>query len=202
MRAARLLPVAALLLLAWGSAVAQTPGQEAPSPSPPPPRALPSREATLDRLFGLLKVAPDSQTAAAIAGAIQNQWISAASPAIRLLLSRGLRELANNDGQDAFDDFDAALDLDSSLVAAWHGRAMARALLGDPAGAERDIAETMKREPRDFDALQDLSHFAEQRGDWRGAYDAWSRAMDLDPQAAGGAERLKDLHRRAFGDQT
>jgi tetratricopeptide (TPR) repeat protein len=191
-RARQLIP-AAMLLLACGGAVAQT----APSPAPPQ-----SREATLDRLFGLLKVAPDEQTAAAIAGAIERQWVLAASPAIRLLLSRGLRELTDNDAQDALDDFDAALDLDSNLVAAWHGRAMARAGLGDAAGAERDIAETMKREPRDFSALQDLSHFAEQRGDWRGAYDAWSRAMELDPMTPGGADRLKDLHRRAFGDQT
>ncbi len=194
MRAA-LLTVAALLL-AGGSAVAQTAPQAPATPTPP------GREATLDRLFALLKVAPDSQTAGAVAEAIQEQWIRAASPAARLLLSRGLRELASNDAQDAFDDFDAALDLDSSLVEAWHGRAMSRAALGDIAGAERDIEETMKREPRDFQALQDLSRFAEQRGDWRGAYDAWSRAMDLDPMAPGGAERLKDLHRRAFGDQT
>ncbi|MEJ1979223.1 MAG: hypothetical protein WDN49_27010 [Acetobacteraceae bacterium] len=186
MRRAGLLPVLALLL-ACGGAAAQTP---------------PSREAVLDRLFSLLKVAPDEQTAAAIAGAIQSQWMQAASPAIRLLLSRGMRELADGDGQGALDDFDAALDLDSSLATAWHGRAMARARLGDTAGAERDIAEAMKREPRDFDALQDLSRFAEQRGDWHGAYDAWSRAMELDPKAPGGSDRLKDLRRRAFGDNT
>ncbi len=202
MRRAGLLAAAALLL-AGGSAVAQPAPQAAPQPPPAPSAPTPpGREATLDRLFALLKVAPDSQTAGAVAEAIQEQWIRAASPAARLLLSRGMRELASNDAQDAFDDFDAALDLDSSLVSAWHGRAMARASLGDAAGAERDIEETMKREPRDFQALQDLSRFAEQRGDWHGAYDAWSRAMDLDPMAPGGAERLKDLHRRAFGDQT
>ncbi len=57
----------------------------------------------------------------------------------------------------------------------------------------------MKREPRQFRALQDLSGIAEQRGDWKGAYAAWTRALELDPKTPGGADRLKDLKRRAFG---
>ncbi len=163
--------------------------------------ARPSPVQTLDRLFGLLKVAPDETTAGAVEASIQGQWLAQATPATKLLVLHGFQQLATSPN-DALDDFDAALDLQPDLQEGWHGRAAARARLGDYAGAERDIAEVMKREPRQFRALQDLSRIAEQRKDWKGAYEAWSRAMDLDPKTAGGADRLKDLKRQAFGEAT
>ena len=164
--------------------------------------ARPSPAQMLDRLFGMLKVAPDEGTAGAIEDSIQGQWLAEATPATKLLLLHGLHALSDNQPNEALDDFDAALDLQPDLQEGWHGRASARAKLGDYAGAERDIEETMKREPRQFRALEDLSTIAEQRGDWKGAYSAWSRALELDPKASGGDERLKDLKRRAFGDST
>ena len=180
---------AALLVLLAAPAAAQAPPQ-------------PDRQATLDRLLGLLQVAPDETAAASVEGSIQGQWLAEATPATKLLLLHGFRELTENEANEALDDFDAALDLQPDLQEGWHGRAMARARLGDTAGAERDIEEVMKREPRQFAALQDLSRIAEQRGDWKGAYEAWSRAMQIDPKTQGGADRLKDLKRRAFGEAT
>lgn len=181
--------LAVLLVLATGPAWADAP-------------VRPTREQTLDRLLGMLKVAPDEQTAAAVEGSIRGQWLAEATPATKLLLQHGFRELGEHQGNEALDDFDAALDLQPNLQEGWHGRAMARSSLGDYAGATRDIAQTLQREPRQFSALQDLSRIAEQQGDWRGAYEAWRQALELDPKTPGGEDRLKDLKRRAFGDAT
>ena len=179
----------AVLLLLASPALAQAP-------------ARPTREQTLDRLLGMLKVAPDEQSAAAVEGSLRGQWLAEATPATKLLLQHGAHELDDHQASEALDDFDAALDLQPDLQEGWHGRAMARAGLGDYAGATRDIAETLKREPRQFTALQDLSRIAKQRGDWKGAYEAWVRALELDPKTPGGADRLADLKRRAFGEAT
>jgi tetratricopeptide (TPR) repeat protein len=187
----------ALLTLLAGPAAAQAPA----APANPAP-VKPTTQQTLDRLFGMLKVAPDESSASAVEGAIQGQWLAEATPATKLLLMHGFKSLTDDHANEALDDFDAALDLQPDLAEGWHGRAMARAKVGDVNGAERDIEEVMKREPRQFAALQDLSRIAEQRGDWKGAYAAWSRAMELDPKTPGGADRLKDLKRRAFGDST
>ncbi len=189
------LPVSAAAVLAGAAALAE------PAPSSQAP-AQPSPAQTLDRLFGLLAVAPDEQSASAVEEAIQGQWIAEATPATKLLLLHGFRELTDNQPNEALDDFDASLDLQPELPEGWHGRALARARLGDTAGAERDIEEVIRREPRQFAALEDLSRIAESAGDWRGAYAAWQQALALDPKAQGGVDRLKDLHRRAFGDAT
>ena len=177
------------LLLLAAPAFAQAPAQ-------------PTREQTLDRLLGLLKIAPDEQTAGAVERSIQSQWLAQATPATKLLLLHGFNELTENQPNEALDDFDAALDLQPDLQEGWHGRAMARAQLGDTAGATRDIAEVLSHEPRQFAALQDLSRIAEQQKNYKGAYEAWQRALELDPKTPGGADRLKDLKTKAFGENT
>jgi len=70
------------------------------------------------------------------------------------------------------------------------------------AGAVRDIQEVLRREPRSFAALADLSHMAEARSDWRGALAAHQKMLEIDPRNPGGQARLRDLRRRALGDDT
>ena len=153
-------------------------------------------------LLTALRNAPSEEAAAALEAQVRAQWFEAASPALRLLLVRGLREIGDGQPNDAADSFDAALDLDPDLIEAWRGRAQARSRLGDMAGAVRDIQEVLKREPRSFAAWQDLSRMAEARSDWRGALAAHQKLLEIDPHSPGGQARLRDLKRRALGDDT
>jgi tetratricopeptide (TPR) repeat protein len=181
--------VALALLLAALPAVAQSP----PQPAPP---GKPNAAALLDAL----KAAPSEEAAAAIEGQLRSTWTAAASPAIRLLLSRGRRELSEGAPADSLDSYDAALDMDPNLIEAWRGRAAARLHSGDTTGAVRDLEEVIKREPRDFDAWEDLSRIAESRSDWRTAYAAWQKLLEFDPKTPGGQDRLKELRRHAIGE--
>ncbi len=181
----------ALLVLA-SPALAQAPA--------PPPAAPADPKDALNTMLSALRAAPNEQVAKALEDQIREAWAKSASPALRLLLARGARELAEGAAGDAADSFDAALDLDPSLLEAWRGRAQARLRGGDPAGAVRDIQEVLRREPRDFAALQDLSHVAEAQRDWKGALAAWQKVLELDPKTPDGRDRLQDLRRRALGD--
>jgi hypothetical protein len=67
---------------------------------------------TLDTLLTALRNAPNEDAAAALEAQIRMQWVETASPALRLLLVRGLREIGDGQPNDAVDSFDAALDLD------------------------------------------------------------------------------------------
>ena len=182
----RLAPLLALLLMA------QAP---LPPPVPPPVPASPS-----DNLLNALRAAPNEAAAAALEAQLRMMWRDAASPALKLLLARGQRELSENAAGEAVDSFDAALDLDPNLLEARRGRAQARLRLGDPAGAIRDIQEALHREPRNFAAWMDLSRIAEARGDWRGALAAWQKMLEITPRSPGAQDRLRDLRRRAEGE--
>ena len=164
--------------------------------------SVPGKAEATASLLDALKVAPSEAAAAALEGELRRRWMDEASPAVKLLLSRGARELRENAANDAVDSYDAALDLEPELIEGWRGRAQARLRLGDPAGAIRDIEEALRREPRNFAAWQDLSRIAEARGDWRGALVAWQKMLEGDPKSPGAQERLKELRRRALGEVT
>jgi tetratricopeptide (TPR) repeat protein len=164
------------------------------------PSPAPNTKASTDALLNALKAAPSEDAAAAIEGQVRSAWAAAASPAIRLLLSRGRRELAEGAPADSLQSYDAALDMEPDLIEAWRGRAAARLHSGDTGGAIRDLQEVIKREPRDFDAWQDLSRIAESRGDWHAAYGAWQKLLEIDPKSPGGQDRLKELRHHAIGE--
>jgi tetratricopeptide (TPR) repeat protein len=159
------------------------------------------KRAALDRLLTALKTAPSEEIAGPLEAQIRQLWLNAGSPAVTLLISRGLREMKAEARQDAIDDFSAAITLDPTLAEAYHQRAIARFAAGDTAGAITDIQATLQHEPRSFAAFQTLAAIAESRKDWKGAYAAWQKVLEIDPKTPGGQERLKSLRRHALGEE-
>jgi len=183
---ARPILVAALLCAAI-PAGAQNPGND--------------KRAALDKLLTALKTAPSEEIAGPLEQQIMQLWLNAGTPAVTLLMSRGLREMKADARQDAIEDFSAAITLDPNLAEAYHQRAIARFASGDTAGAIADIQATLQHEPRSFSAFQTLTAIAEARKDWKGAYAAWQKVLDIDPKTPRGQERLKDLRRHALGEE-
>jgi tetratricopeptide (TPR) repeat protein len=181
------------LLLIAAPALAQTP---APAQTPA------ERAAALDHLLDALKAAPSAEAAAPLEQQILQRLVQAGSPVVTLLMSRGAREMHADSAQEAIEDFSDAITLDPDLAEAYHQRAVARFAAGDTQGAIADIEQTLRHQPRDFAALRTLAAIAESRKDWKGAYAAWQKLLEIDPMTAGGEDKLKDLHRRAFGEET
>jgi lipoprotein NlpI len=69
-------------------------------------------------------------------------------------------------------------------------------------GAIHDLQETVRLEPRNFAAFRTLTDIAAAREDWKGAYAAWQKVLEIDPKTPGGEERLKELKRKAVGEDT
>ncbi|HET7880670.1 MAG TPA: hypothetical protein VFL55_07265 [Acetobacteraceae bacterium] len=183
-----------LILLA---ALWLAPAAGAQSPGAPGP----DRRAALDKLLTALKGAPSEEIAGPLEEQIRQLWLNAGTPAVTLLMSRGLREMKADAQQDAIDDFSAAITLDPNLAEAYHQRAVARFAAGDTPGAIADIQATLQHEPRSFAAFQTLAAISEARKDWKGAYAAWQKVLELDPKTPGGQDRLKDLRRHALGEE-
>lgn len=160
------------------------------------------QRAGIDRLLDALKAAPDERAAAAIEDQLQQAWLHAGTPAVTLLMGRGLRTLQAGETGDAVDAFSDAIILQPDAAAAWHQRAIARYHAGDTTGAIRDLQQTVTLEPRNFAAFRTLAEISAAREDWKGAYTAWQKVLELDPKTPGGADRLKDLKKHAFGEDT
>jgi tetratricopeptide (TPR) repeat protein len=160
------------------------------------------RKATMDRLLGALQTAPNEEVAAPLEMQIKQIWLNSGTPAVTLLMSRGLREMKADATGDAIEDFSDAIALDPNLAEAYHQRAIARYAGGDSQGAIADIQAALQHEPRSFAAFQTLSEIAEAQKNWKGAYEAWQKVMELDPKTPGGDQRLKDLKRHALGEET
>jgi len=209
--------IIALLMLAtapaWaGCALAQAAGTQqgappkAPAAAPAPADRVASlkaeKRAALDRALDALTAAGSEQEAAPLEAKVRQMWFDASSPTVTLLMARGLRALKGGANEEAEQDFEAALTLDSDHAEAWHQLGLARHAAGDMNGALAAFGETLRREPRHFAALQSLSRIAEAREDWMGAYEAWKKALEIAPRLTNGQERLKDLRRRALGEET
>ncbi len=179
-----------LLALCGSGARAQT---TAATPATPDPAG---------RLLDALRAARDPGTAAALELQLRALWLGSLTPAVQLLLVRARRELAAHETAEAFEDFGATLDLQPESPELYRERAQARFAGGDYPGAVRDIQAAITRQPRDFAAWMDLSRMAQAHGDARGAFDAWQRVLAIDPRVEGGAARLDELRRRAFGQPT
>jgi tetratricopeptide (TPR) repeat protein len=160
------------------------------------------RKADIDQLLDALKAAPSEQAAAMLEEQVQQAWLKSGTPAVTLLMSRGLRLLQSGQDEEAAQAFSDAITLQPDVAEAWHQRALARFRSGDTQGAMRDLQETLRLEPRAFPAFRSLADIATGREDWKGAYAAWQKVMELDPKTPGGAERLRELKRKAVGEDT
>ena len=160
------------------------------------------KRAVTDHMLDALKAAPDEQSAAALENQLEQTWLRSGSPAVTLLMSRGLRSLQAGQDDEAVGSFSDAIILQPDVAEAWHQRALARYHAGDVNGAIHDLQETVQLEPRDFAAFRTLADIAAARDDWKGGYAAWQKVMELDPKTRGGEERLRLLKRRAVGEDT
>ena len=176
---------ALLLLLMAGVASAQR-------PATPPPE--------LDRAFEALRDAPDEQGAGLVEQRIRQLLAARATPSVTLLLARGQRNLAGNHPEEALEDFDAAIILAPEAVDPWFGRALASHLAGDAASALRDLQEVLRLEPRHWQALQQLSIWQEEAGNALGALQSFAAALAIHPRLRGGEARLRELRRKAHGE--
>lgn len=184
-----------LALLFLTQAAAAQPAAQPAAPAP----AQPQRD--LDRAFEALRDAPDDRSAQMAEAAIRQLWGRQATAAVGLLLNRGIRNLRANQPDDALEDFDAAITLAPNLADAWHWRAQAYAQAGDRVAAAADLRESLRLDPRHFPALISLSRLQEEAGDYRGALLSHETVLAMHPRLAGGNERLRELLRKAEGEE-
>lgn len=159
------------------------------------------KQAQINQALDALKAAPSEESAALLEAHLTELWLNAGTPAVTLLMGRGLRELKAGANKDAIEDFGDAVTLQPDLAEGYRQLALARYAAGDVTGAIEDLALAVQHEPRDFLAFKALTDIFEARQDWKGAYEAWQKVLAIDPKTPRAEERLKHLKLQAFGQE-
>ena len=149
--------------------------------------------AALDKLYARLAKTPYSDEAVGILAEIDQLRTQSGSDTADLLLARAQKARAAANLPLALQLFDAVVDLDPEWSEAWSERASARYQSGDVGGAMGDLAQTLKREPRDVGALAGLGAILLDSGYPEAALKVYDRALKLAPAY----EPLQEAHARA-----
>lgn len=186
--------LSSVVLLHPAMAQAPTP----PSPAPPAVEAPQAESSTragqrLDKLFEKLKESESLTAARIVAADIERALERSGSATSDLLFTRAKEAMQAR-------DFDLALDLLDYLTALrpqwaepFHRRAMIHFVRNDRDAAYRDIREVLAREPRHYLALAGLGGILRASGNAKGAYKAFSRALEIHPYLADIKEQIERM---------
>lgn len=154
--------------------------QQSPQPAHTIKTALPHAE-QVAKLLDELANSKDAKIAEALTRRIQRLWMRSGSDTADLLMSRAAQAIARKEAALAVEIVDRIIALRPDWAEAWNKRATAFFLLGDTDRAVADIAETLRREPRHYQALAGLGAIFRQAGDEKRALAAFRGALAIHP---------------------
>jgi tetratricopeptide (TPR) repeat protein len=162
-------------------------------------RSLVRADPELDALFLQLEQAQDAAAAAPIELAIRERWADSGSPTVNILLERAAAAEREGDADLAGRFLDQASDLAPDYAEPWKRRANLAYSAEDYAGAIAAIQETLKREPRHFEAMAGLGFVYEELGQQRAALEAFRAALVVHPYYEPALQAVRRLEPRVDG---
>ncbi|WP_284177691.1 hypothetical protein [Rhabdaerophilum sp. SD176] len=173
--------------------------QNNPPPAPPAASEAPAPDATtragqrLDKLFEKLKESESPTAARIVAADIVRALEQSGSPTTDLLFTRAKDAMTARDFDLALDLLDYIVTLKPQWAEPFHRRAMIHFLRNDRDAAYRDIREVLSREPRHYIALSGLGGILRASGNAKGAYKAFTRALEIHPFLADLKQQLERM---------
>ncbi len=140
-----------------------------------------ARPAGAAELLDQLAATKDEAAAKGLALRIERIWQRSGSDTADLLMSRALAAISGGDVPLSIELLDRALALKPDWAEAWSRRATAFFTLGDYQRAMLDLQETLRREPRHFNALAGVGIIFQAYGDEKNAVAAYRRALAVHP---------------------
>lgn len=147
----------------------------------------------LDDLFLRLRTATAPLEIEAVQSGIWQIWLSTGDSGLDKNLEAGMRAMSAGDYTLAIAVFEQLIMAAPEYAEGWNKRATAHFLRGEYRAALRDIAETLRREPRHFGALGGQATIFRQLGENRRALRVLARLARLCPNLPGLAEQRREL---------
>jgi Tfp pilus assembly protein PilF len=181
------------LLLLSGAALAVTP------PVKPSSQPAPLKVVSEEQLFAQLKQCSSAEDAHPIEEKLQAMFRASSSPSVDLLMTRALTAQGAGDNKTARQLVEAVTKIAPNYAEGWHVRASMELGAGDDTAALVSLQKTVLLNPRNFTALGELADMLQDYGDKAGALKLYRRALDLDPQLDGAAEKVRELTQSVEG---
>ncbi|HEY2010291.1 MAG TPA: hypothetical protein VGH23_14980 [Rhizomicrobium sp.] len=181
------------LLLVSGTAQAVTP------PDKPPSQPQPQKVESEEKLFAQLRHCSSADDAHPIEAKLQAMFRASNSPSIDLLMTRALAAQGAGDGKTARRLAEAVTNIAPNYAEGWHFRATLEQGAGEDTAALVSLQKTVLLNPRQFTALGELGDMLQDYGDKAGALKLYRRALDLDPQLEGAAQKVRELTQSVEG---
>ncbi len=151
-----------------------------------------AQEVDMDMLFEHLKTVPVEE-ARGIAEQIQDQWLRSGSPAMDLLLRRGMDALEAGEVEAAIEHLTALVDHAPDFAAAYNARAMAYFEAEKIGPALADIQTTLRLNPRHFAALRGLGAIYEITDRPKMALEVYRKVLEINPASASATDAIARL---------
>lgn len=153
----------------------------------------PAPDPALDHLYDRLAKAQSDKEAQNIAIAIERAELQSGSDTADLLMDRALTAIQASHLDKAIKLLSAVIHLRPDYAEAWNKRATAYYLKKDYRRSIADIAQTLSRNPREFGAWSGLGMMLVDLGDKKHAYEAFQKALAINPHLAGARKAVDEL---------
>ena len=168
----------------------------------PLPNTAAERGKLLSNLYAYLATAEDEKQAQPITDAIERLWLYAGSDTIGLLMDRSARAVSEKNYDLALKFLDAVVDLAPDYAEGWNRRAYVHYLRNDVERMVGDLRRCLALEPNHYRAMEALGSVLRETGQKKAALKAFERLMEINPNAHGIQDAVKDLSRDVDGQRT
>ena len=156
----------------------------------------------LDSLFASLAKSSNAREAKSIENSIWKIWIENKNPPVSRIMKFGIKSMNTGALKAALRAFNEVVEMDPGFAEGWNKRATIYYLLQDYPASVKDIAQTLRLEPRHFGALSGLGLINAALGRHRAALRAFEQASTIHPQMNGVQQHIKMLKEFLKGENT
>jgi tetratricopeptide (TPR) repeat protein len=132
---------------------------------------------------------------------LEREWSSSGSPAMDLLLQRGIAALLANDPRTAVDHLSALVDHAPDFAEGYAMRARAFQAQGDFGPALNDLARALTLNPNNYVAIAELGGILEATGNRKDALAAYKMSTAILPHQPEVLDAIKRLEARTNGQE-
>ena len=166
------------------------------------PAAAGQDDARLKTLFSRLVKTTSFEEARALEATIWEIWLEISDPETRRTLQLGIVQMNSGNLKAALQSFAAVTQAAPDFAEGWNKRATVYYLLADFENSVKDIAKTLKLEPRHFGALSGLGLINIAVGRPKAAIKAYEQALTVHPHLTGIRASVKQLRQLLEGEKT